>query len=83
MHRTHLAPEELAYPNGGQTRPCTAIYPDGVARRVWCGISDTFFTIPAHGRVNRKYVSGYVTIQSDSDKPDHGELIFHYYEKPR
>lgn len=77
--RTYLAPEEWAYPNGSQTRTCRAIYPDGVVRRVWGGIPDTFFTIPAHGRLAGKYVSGYLHFQSDSDKPNHGELLFHIY----
>ena len=81
MKRTYLAPEEEAYPAGCQTRKCRAIYPDGRVRLVWVGIPDTYFSIPAHGRVNDRYVAGWVTIQDDSDKPDYGELIFHIREK--
>jgi hypothetical protein len=67
---TFIAPEEHAYPNGGQTRPCRALYPDGKVRRAWAGIPDTYFTIPAHGRMNGKYVSGYLTVADwgDEDK---------------
>ena len=72
MERTYLAPEEHAYPNGGQTRKCRAIYPDGKVRTVWYGIPDTYFTIPAHGRISGKYVKGYVSIDSESS-----ELVFH------
>lgn len=62
---TNLAPEALAYPNGGQTRPGRAIYPDGKVRKVMGGIPDTFFTIPAHGRMNGKYVAGFLHVVAE------------------
>lgn len=61
-HNTWLQPEEFAYPNGGQTRKGAAIYPDGKVRRIHAGIPDTYFSIPAHGRIEGKYVGGYVTV---------------------
>ncbi len=76
MKNTYLAPESDAYPHGGQTRKCRAFYPDGKVRTVYCGIPDTYFSIPARGRIRGKYVSGYLTIQDDSDKPNFGELEF-------
>lgn len=61
---TWLYDEEFAY-HGGQTRKGRAVYPDGKVRRVWGGIADTFFTVPAHGRMNGKYVAGYLYIDND------------------
>lgn len=58
-----LRPEEDAYPNGGQTRRGRALFPDGKSRRVWAGIPDTYFTIPAHASVNNRYVKGYLTCE--------------------
>ena len=64
---TRLDPEERAYNTyaGGHSRSNRhgrAIYPDGTIRAVVAGVADTFFSIPAHGRVNGKYVSGFLTI---------------------
>lgn len=75
--RTYIAPEQHAYPNGGQTRKCFVIFPDGKLRRAWCGIPDTYFSIPAHARLRGRYVTGWIGVQSDYDKPDHGEFLFH------
>jgi len=64
LHRigdTWLEPEEAAYPNGGQTRKCGAICPDGVIRTVRCGIPDSYFSIPAHLTFRGRYIRGYVT----------------------
>jgi hypothetical protein len=80
MQRTYLAPEEHAYPNGGQTRRCRAICADGKVRVVYAGIPDTYFSIPAH-RNGRTYERGILMMQTDSDKPDFGELLFHVYPK--
>lgn len=63
--QTFLAPEEHAYPKGGQTRKGLARFPDGRVRRVWGGIPDTFFTIPAHGWMKGKSVTGYLTCDED------------------
>jgi hypothetical protein len=73
MSTTWLQPEEFAYPAGGQTRKGAAVYPDGRIRRVWAGIPDTFFSIPAHGRIKRKYLAGFLTC-------DDGIWTFHVYE---
>ncbi len=59
---TWLSPEEHAYPHGGQTRKGAAIFPDGKIRTVYAGIPDTYFSIPAHARINGWYVSGFLTI---------------------
>lgn len=61
-HGTWLESEEAAYPHGGQTRKGQALYPDGVRRRVHVGIADTHFSMPAHGRIGRRYVAGWVGI---------------------
>ena len=81
-HDTWLEAEEFAYPNGGQTRKARAIYPDGVRRRVMVGIPDTWFTIPAHGRLDGKYVKGWVQVDDDLDSPTRGALMFHIRSKP-
>lgn len=60
-NKTWLQAEEFAYPNGGQTRKGAAVFPDGKVRRVWAGIPDTFFSIPAHARIGRHYVAGFLT----------------------
>lgn len=76
-HDTWLESEEFAYPNGGQTRKGRAIYPDGEKRRVMAGIPDTYFSIPAHGRVGGKYAKGYLTVDDGLDSPTRGALLFH------
>lgn len=78
--QTRLDREERAYntPNGGHSRSNRrgkAIYPDGKIRSVTAGIPDTYFSIPAHGRIGRKYVSGFLGIN------DEGEYYFHIYER--
>ena len=70
--RTFLEPEERAYPNGGQTRRGAAICEDGRVRRVWAGIPDTFYTIPAHARLFGHYVAGSLTVEN-------GCWLFHAY----
>ena len=65
--RTYLQPEECAYPKGGQTRRGMAIYPDGVVRRVYAGIPDTYCTIRAHGNFKGKYVRGYLSTDSKEE----------------
>ena len=75
--KTWVQPEEYAYPHGGQTRKCLVLWPDGKARRAWCGIPDTYFSIPAHGRLGGRYVAGWVGIQDNPDKPNYGEFLFH------
>jgi hypothetical protein len=87
LHGTWIYPEEAAYPNGGQTRKGYAIFPDGKRRRIWAGIPDTFFSIPAHARVDGKYLSGWVgiddhfTVSEDGkdriNSPTYGALMFY------
>lgn len=73
--KTWLQPEEFAYPNGGQTRKGAALFSDGKIRRVWGGIPDTMFSIPAHARVNNKYTRGFLYYDHLRDD----SLRFHIY----
>lgn len=68
---TWLEGEEFAYPNGGMTRRCYALWEDGTRRVVYCGIPDTFFTAPAYGRKQGRHIAGFV--MSD-------DLGFHFIE---
>lgn len=63
---TYIDPEERAYNtySGAHSRSGRhgrALFPDGVIRAVTLGIPDTYFSIPAHGRIKGKYVSGFIT----------------------
>ena len=58
---TWLEGEEFAYPNGGMTRRCYALWEDGAKRVVRCGIPDTFFSIPAYGQKQGKHITGFIT----------------------
>ena len=62
---TILAAEEWAYPNGGQTRPCMAECDDGIVRRVWGGIPDTYFSISAHATIRGRYVAGFLMVDTN------------------
>lgn len=64
---TWIAPEECAYPNGGMTRRCKVMHPDGKLRITWAGIPDTFYTIPAYSRVKGKYTAGYIYVDNGYD----------------
>ena len=80
MPMTWIGPEEDAYNtyHGGHSRSNRkgkAIYPDGLVRQVTLGVADTYFSIPAHGRIHGCYVSGFVT--SDVD----GTYVFHIITK--
>jgi hypothetical protein len=62
---TWLDPEELAYNTrtGGHSRSrrkARVLCSDGRYRTVTVGIPDTYYTIPGHGRINGRYVSGVV-----------------------
>lgn len=78
--RTELQAEEYAYPHGHETRAGRAIYPDGKVRRVWGGIPNMFFSIPAHGRISKRYVRGWLLIEGDDNV---AELHFHLNAKYR
>lgn len=71
---TWLQSEEAAYPHGRMTRRGYAKWPDGRFRRVWAGVPDTFYTVPAYGRVQGKRVKGFLTVEE-------GVLIFNYEEE--
>jgi len=71
---TWLEAEEAAYPHGGMKRRGLAVWPDGKLRRVWAGVPDTWFSIPAYGRMRGKYVKGFLTVDDD------GVLVFHFDE---
>jgi hypothetical protein len=80
MNATSLQAEEYAYPNGGQTRKGRAYFPDGQIRRVWAGIPDTYFSIPAHARIKGRYVRGSLSVGSQFS--DHeGEFEFVIYRQ--
>jgi hypothetical protein len=73
--RTHIGPEEMAYNtrNGGHSRSyrkAKAFCLDGKIRTFTAGVADSYSTVPAHGRINGRYVSGYLTLD------DNGELHF-------
>ena len=84
--RTWLHPEEYAYPEGtlrASHRRGRAVYPDGKVRAVRAGVPDTFFTIPAYGRIAGRYVAGYITVADWRDQETsnpvgvrEGEYIF-------
>lgn len=74
-NETWLEDENYAYPNGGQTRMGRALFADGTIRRVWAGIPDTYFSIPAHARVKGRYVAGWLT------KEPEGDWIFNPYQR--
>lgn len=91
-HGTWLDDESLAYGTyaGGHSRSRRrgrAIYPDGKVRAVTAGCADTFFTIPAHGRIAGRYVSGWLTVDdrrdavTGDDSPTYGALIFTPYKR--
>lgn len=47
---TWLEPEEITYPSGSMIRRARAINAEtGRLNVVWCGIADTFFSIPVRG----------------------------------
>lgn len=66
---TWVADESYAYNTyaGGHSRSQRrgkVRFPDGKLRVVVLGVADTFFSIPAHGRVNGRYVSGFVSVST-------------------
>lgn len=57
---TWIEPEEYCY-SGGKRRAYVTM-PDGAKRVVLCGLPDTFFSIPARARVNKRTVKGFVSV---------------------
>lgn len=66
---TWLEPEEHAYTasRSQQLRRGRAIFPDGKVRAVYAGIPDTAFSVPAHGRIDGKYVRGFL-VRDNNDE---------------
>jgi hypothetical protein len=69
---TWIDPEEYAYPAGGFTRNGRAevrrnsfnpdvVLPYGKVRAIRCSIPDTYFSIPARLRYQRRTVRGFIT----------------------
>jgi hypothetical protein len=78
---TYIEAEELAYntPTGAHSRSNRhgmVRYPDGRILACTLGVPDTYFTIPAHGKLHGKYVSGYVSVDTDANN-GRGEYQFH------
>lgn len=70
--QTWIGPESDAYntysgAHTGSNRRGKVRFPDGKLRIVTLGVPDTYFTIPAHGRINGKYVSGFVSMADDGE----------------
>ncbi len=73
-NETWLQAEKFAYPNGGQTRKVKARFADGKVRTVYAGIPDTYVSIPAHARIGKRYVAGWLA-------HDDSGWIFHESKK--
>lgn len=77
---TYIEAEKLAYNtytgrHSRSNRHGMVRYPDGRILSVTLGVPDTFFTIPAHGRLHGKYVSGFVSVDTDANQ-GRGEYVF-------
>ncbi len=77
MENTYIGPEQDAYntysgAHTGSGRKGRVRFPDGKIRTVTLGVPDTFFSIPAHGRIDGRYVSGFVSIADWRDEEEHG-----------
>lgn len=71
---TWIEPEEMAYPNGAFTRRAKCLFPDGKLRIVRCSIADTYFSIPAKGKIGKLRLEGFIM----ADGP---ALYFHPYQR--
>ncbi len=58
---TWLEPSEICFPAGGMTRRAKVEFEDHSLGIVWCGVSDTFFSIPATATINGETVRGFIT----------------------
>lgn len=68
---TWLESEEFCYPHGVMKRRAYALFPDGTKHIVWCGIADTYFSVPAKPvRVNGLTIRGYIGA-------DENGIVFH------
>jgi hypothetical protein len=66
---TWIDPEEFAYNCSLSTtrRKAKAICEDGRPRTFHVGIPDTFFSIPARGKIGQQSVTGYICINTDDE----------------
>ena len=65
--------EEYAYgtytgAHSRSARKARARCEDGKLRVITIGVPDTYFSIPGHTRVKGKYVSGFVSVDSESEE---------------
>lgn len=81
---TWLDREELAYntysgTQWGSNRKAKVRFPDGKLRTVTAGIADTYFSIPAHGKVGGKTVVGWIGVKTEGnlDSGEPIEFVFH------
>lgn len=77
---TYIESEQLAYntytgAHSRSNRHGMVRYPDGRILSVTLGVPDTFYTVPAHGRLHGKYVSGFVSVDTDYRNGE-GQYIF-------
>jgi hypothetical protein len=70
---TWIEPEAFAYPGNTYDRRVRAVCDDGKLRVLRCCCPDTAFSVPAKGRVNGRYVRGFVSMDGQS-------LRFHEYK---
>ena len=59
---TWLEGEEFTYPKGGWNRKAYAKCEDGALRLFTCTIADTFFSIPARGKIRERKVKRFLSV---------------------
>lgn len=79
LGKTWIDREERAYntysgAHTGSGRKGLVRWEDGALRTVTLGVADTFFSVPAHGYIRGRYVSGYVSVGEE-------EFEFRVYAK--
>lgn len=62
---TWIEGEEFCYPAGGYTRRAYALCADGKKRVFSCSVADSYFSVPARGKINYRYVKGFVSIHDN------------------
>lgn len=73
---TWLEDEAFTYPSGGYHRRCKATCQDGKQRVFRCSIPDTYFSIPARGKISGLSVKGFLS-------GDENGMTFTQYENDR
>lgn len=79
MKLTSIDREELAYntPSGthwGSRRKAEAICADGRVRTFTCGVPDTAFSVPCHGKIAGRLVRGFLSLKDHENSEQ--ELFF-------